>query len=191
MSVKILGGVARNYSLATPHTSDTRPTSVLLKRRLFDSIQDFTNKVFIDCCAGSGSVGFEALSRGAEKVYLIEKSKNAFRSITQNKNEIKRKFPNLGEVFAANQDMKKWFSSNKLLFTDSENEACLFFDPPYELTQLYEDFFQIIKELPFSGKVIVEACQQKTMSINSFEEKFGKADKVFKQGTSYFVIYDL
>jgi hypothetical protein len=42
-----------------------------------------------------------------------------------------------------------------------------------------------------SAKIIVEACEQKTMPLKKVQERFGEASKVFKQGTSYFAIYDI
>ena len=77
MSISILGGVAKGAKLATPSSHNTRPTSVLLKRRLFDSHQSFEGIEFYDICAGSGSMGIEAMSRGAEKVIFVESNQMA------------------------------------------------------------------------------------------------------------------
>jgi 16S rRNA G966 N2-methylase RsmD len=133
----------------------------------------------------------EALSRGAEEVFLIERSKLAYQSLKNNVQKLKLKFPELGEVDYQMEDFKKWMKkTNVLSRADEDQEVYIFFDPPYENTQLYHDFFKIINEVKFKGRVIIEACQQKTMSIEAFEENFGKIDKIFKQGTSYFAIYD-
>ena len=75
MTVKILGGVARGFPLALPRSDLTRPTSVLIKRKLFDWRQDLSGHTFIDLCAGSGAMGFEALSRSADKVVLVDSEK--------------------------------------------------------------------------------------------------------------------
>jgi len=191
MSIRILGGVARNFDLATPRVTTTRPTSVLLKRRLFDSIQNFQNIIFIDLCEGSGSIAYEALSRGAEKVYLVEKSKQAFTAMVANQKKIQQKYPELGEVHCFNEEIIKWLKKHLKTFTSNQKEeAFIFFDPPYDSAQLYEEFFNLIKDFEFRGKVVVEACQQKTMSLGDFENRFGKAQKIFRQGTSYFAIYD-
>ena len=189
MSIKILGGVARNFELATPKVSTTRPTSVLLKRRLFDSTQHFQDYIFIDLCAGSGSVGFEALSRGASKVILVENLITAFRCLTENKKKMNDKYPNLGEIQISNDDFKRWLSKNHNLLSNNPN-IFIFFDPPYEKIDLYEELFNSIREIPFKGRLVVEACKQKTMTIDEFTAKFGEIDKLFKQGTSYFAIYD-
>lgn len=189
MSIKILGGVARNFELATPKISSTRPTSALLKRRLFDSIQNFTGYDFIDLCAGSGSVGFEALSRGANSLTMVENSKIAFKCLSQNKAKITSKFPELGRVQISNDDFKKWAKKNSESLSLSSS-FFIFFDPPYEKVELYATLFEILQEVSYSGKLVIEACKQKTMTIDEFSAKFGEMDKVFKQGTSYFAMYD-
>jgi 16S rRNA (guanine966-N2)-methyltransferase len=81
MSIKILGGVAKGFTLVTPSESITRPTSVLLKRRLFDFYQNLNGHYFIDLCAGSGSIGIEAASRGAYPVLLVESNPKAYKVI--------------------------------------------------------------------------------------------------------------
>jgi 16S rRNA (guanine966-N2)-methyltransferase len=189
MSVKILGGVARGFSLATPNTSDTRPTSVMLKRKLFDSIQDFTSCVFVDLCAGSGSIGLEASSRGAEETILIENNPKTIQALKKNCKDIALKY-NLKNIKIHKKDYSSWLDSNIDILNSQEN-VYLFFDPPYELVSLYEKFFEQIKALKSETVVIVEACQQKTMKISTFQEKFGSPKKIFKQGTSYFAIFEI
>jgi 16S rRNA (guanine966-N2)-methyltransferase len=59
MALKILQGEAKGLSLVAP-SSGTRPTSVLLRRKVFDAHQDMSDSIFIDCCAGTGAMGLEA-----------------------------------------------------------------------------------------------------------------------------------
>ena len=191
MSLKILGGVARGFSLATPKSNNTRPTSVLLKRRLFDSIQDFTHHTFIDLCAGTGSMGLEALSRGASLVEFIESDKKAYQLILSNLKGMKQKYNGeYGTAKTYQLTFEKWFIKNDSIGS-TQNKIYLFFDPPYEKQSLYEKFFQLISERNMTNTVvIVEACQQKTMSLDEFSRKFGTPSKIVKQGTSFFAFYD-
>jgi 16S rRNA (guanine966-N2)-methyltransferase len=191
MSIKILGGAARGIELAVPSSTQTRPTSVMLKRRLFDSIQDFTGVTFVDLCAGTGSIGLEALSRGAYEVYLVDKSNNAFQLLKTNIAKFKN-HTELGSAFAIKSDVLKWL---KLFFTKesagrASDELMIFFDPPYEDIKLYKDIYQVLSDFNFRGRLVFEACQQKTMSLTQFEQEFSGPIKVFKQGTSFFAIYD-
>ncbi|MAX67897.1 MAG: RsmD family RNA methyltransferase [Bacteriovoracaceae bacterium] len=189
MSVNILGGVAKGFSLETPSSYLTRPTSVMLKRRLFDSIQDFSNQVFVDLCAGSGSIGFEALSRGADEVYLVENAKNAYFCLKKNKKNLYNKYPDLGETICTKSEMISWLKKNYSLV--AEKSPTIFVDPPYEKRELYEGIFNFFSNSSFPPKLILEACEQKTMKIDEFQKRFGEADKIFQQGTTYFIIYDL
>ena len=186
MALKILGGVAKGLELKTPSGEETRPTSIMLKRRLFDSKQDFSESCFIDLCAGSGQVGLEALSRGAYEVYLVEKSPRAFQICKNNINLFNR-FLNLGNATAIKADYLKWIEQFLKVTVDSD--LTIFFDPPYENIAAYEKLFAKLEELKFKGDLVVEACQQKTMKLEQFNIKFPHAIKTFKQGTSFFNIY--
>ncbi len=189
MSIKILGGVARGFSLLPPKSQKTRPTSVLLKRRLFDSIQDFTGSTFIDLCAGTGSMGLEALSRGATRVICVEENKACFQVLKQNAKAIQKYFENSQEskCEALCVKFQRWMERELESFKDLS--PFIFFDPPYEDIASYDAFFSGVHKLPYEKTVIVEACEQKTMRLPLFEEKYGKPSKVFKQGTSFFAIY--
>lgn len=187
--IKIFGGAFKGFALKAPPTSMTRPTSVLLRRKLFDSIQDMSCVIFVDLCAGTGAVGLEAASRNATEVYFVESQKACYRILVQNIMDIQKKFSCLTLLKSFQGDFYKWLTEHESLLS-SEKSIYLFFDPPYEKIFLYEKLFDWISEHAFQGKVIIEACQQKTMSISSFQEKFGPCSKVFKQGSSYFMIYD-
>lgn len=187
MSINIIGGVAKGFSLETPRSFKTRPTSVLLKRRLFDSKQDFSNCTFVDLCAGTGSIGIEALSRNAEEVILIENEPNAFKILKNNTKSIQKKYPDLKNCKIIKTDAIEWIKKNIDLY--NREQTFLFFDPPYEIHDLYDSFMKIIIESQFKGTVIIEACRQKTMTSDEFQKQYGNAKKMYKQGTSYFLVY--
>ena len=192
--IKIFGGVAKGFTLKTPSSSATRPTSVLLRRKLFDSLQSLEGFLFVDLCAGTGSVGLEAASRNAEKVIFVENSKQAFHTLKSNLSDVKKKYPLLKTEFESYQiDFKKWYTTifKEQLYGNRAEYTCLiFFDPPYEKKEAYENLMALVKESDFRGKLVIEACEQKTMKMKDFEKAFGKYQKLFKQGSRYFVIYD-
>lgn len=188
MSLRILGGEAQGLELAVPKTSSLRPTSVMLKRRLFDSIQHFQGIVFVDLCAGTGSIGLEASSRGADSLYLVEKNQNAIKFLKQNLNSYKKKVSSHGQINLVKADASKWLKENLALL--GGDELIIFYDPPYEDIKGYEQIYQIISEQKISCKLIMEGCTQKTMKLDDFTTQFPGASKSFKQGTSFFMIYD-
>lgn len=83
--MEIVAGTARGLILNSPaETDEVRPTSVRARRAFFDSIGDLTGKVFADIYAGSGAMGLEAASRGAEKVYFFERELSVLKIIEKN-----------------------------------------------------------------------------------------------------------
>jgi len=73
--MRIIGGMAKGRVLLFPAGSKERPTSDFLREALLNLLGSVSGKLFLDLFAGSGSVGLEAASRGAKKVYFIEKNK--------------------------------------------------------------------------------------------------------------------
>ena len=66
--LRVISGSARNLKLVTPEGLDTRPTTDRIKETLFNILQgEIPGSIVIDFFAGSGSIGIEALSRGAKK----------------------------------------------------------------------------------------------------------------------------
>ena len=86
-TVKIGAGMARGHPLKTPPGAGTRPTSDKVRAALFDSLQfdrPATGARVLDLFAGSGALGLEALSRGADFVALVEQAPKAFQSLQDN-----------------------------------------------------------------------------------------------------------
>lgn len=186
MSVKILGGVARGFPLALPRSDSTRPTSVLIKRKLFDWRQDLGGYTFIDLCAGSGAMGFEALSRGAEKVVLVDSDKYAFMTIKKNKEELVKKFRfEEAQVQLSSGDAKK-FVEREISYFDED--TILFFDPPYEDHALYTDVLATLKSKGFAGEVWVEADRLKGPAKDQITQVFHSIIKVVEQGDHFVVV---
>lgn len=157
MSLKILGGEARGFVLATPKTLDTRPTSVLIRRKIFDWRQHLEGHRFIDLCAGSGAMGFEALSRGADEVFLVESARLAIKSIQENKLRFQKSYTHLGDLNVNSMDALKWLSNYMSFELAQDENSILFMDPPYKEHALYVEILDLLKSKEFKGEVWVEA----------------------------------
>ena len=85
---RVIAGEAGGRRLAVPDGRDTRPTSDRAREGLFATIVSLTGSLdgarVLDLYAGSGAVGLEALSRGAEHVLLVESGSRAARVIRDN-----------------------------------------------------------------------------------------------------------
>ena len=74
--MRIIGGKYRGRKLKSPPDSGTRPTSDRLRETLFNVLAPrIAGARFLDLCAGTGAVGIEALSRGAEHVTFVDQSR--------------------------------------------------------------------------------------------------------------------
>lgn len=83
--MRVIAGTARSIPLKTIKGLATRPTQDRIKETLFNVIQSGVEGcVFVDLYSGSGAIGIEALSRGAKKVYFMERSEKACECIRQN-----------------------------------------------------------------------------------------------------------
>jgi 16S rRNA (guanine966-N2)-methyltransferase len=83
--VRVISGSARGVPLSAVPGSGTRPISDRVKEALFDTLQDrIAGARVLDLFAGTGSVGIEALSRGADQVVFVENAAKALQTIRAN-----------------------------------------------------------------------------------------------------------
>ncbi len=83
--MRIITGSAKGKKLVSLEGDATRPTSERIKEAVFSSIQfDIEGRRVLDLFAGSGQMGLEALSRGAERVTFIDLSREAMDIVKQN-----------------------------------------------------------------------------------------------------------
>jgi 16S rRNA (guanine966-N2)-methyltransferase len=82
--MRIIAGKYGGRVFRAPKGLQTRPTASRAREALFSILGDLENKVVVDCYAGSGALGLEALSRGARLVVFIEKSPLAIKAINEN-----------------------------------------------------------------------------------------------------------
>jgi len=88
-TVRIIGGLWRSRILEFPDVADLRPTPDRVRETLFNWLgQDLTGMAFLDLFAGSGALGFEALSRGAASVVMIEKNPAVLRALRDNAHKL-------------------------------------------------------------------------------------------------------
>jgi 16S rRNA (guanine(966)-N(2))-methyltransferase RsmD len=128
--MKIISGEFRGRNFYTPKT--TKVTQSLVRKAVFDFLsQDFKGMSFVDIFAGSGSMGLEALSRGASYAAFIERDPDSARVIKDNL----ALFPFVPlykggpgyEVLT-----KDAFAGIKRLFEGERRFDIAFIDPPYE-----------------------------------------------------------
>jgi 16S rRNA (guanine966-N2)-methyltransferase len=124
--MRVTGGKDRGRRLATFKGLDIRPTSDLVREAIFDLLgQDFSGVRALDLFAGTGSLGIEALSRGAARAVFIDESPKAIELIRKN-----LKLCGLEERgFILRMNLLRGWPRRHSLF--QERFALVFMDPPY------------------------------------------------------------
>ena len=173
--VRIITGTKKGKKLLTPEGEATRPTSERIKGAMFSSIQfDIENRRVLDLFAGSGQLGFEALSRGAESVTFVESDRDTM------------------EIIKRNAKALDFFDVCKFQVADYRNYIrkasgrdrfdLVFIDPPYSMECCLESVKRLADaELIIPGAIIV--LESGTETIDTASEELSDFEIV--KSTSY------
>src|SRR5437660_8414096 len=82
--MRIIAGTARGRALVGPRGDDIRPTSDRVRETIFNVLGQWIEGRVLDLYAGTGALGIEALSRGAERAVLVDSSREAQKLIEKN-----------------------------------------------------------------------------------------------------------
>lgn len=119
--MRIIGGAWRSRLISFAPRSNLRPTPDRVRETLFNWLgQDLTGKTCLDLFAGSGALGFEAASRGARRVVMVENDATTYRALAASRESLA----------AAAVELKR---SDALEFLRSDAGAydIVFLDPPF------------------------------------------------------------
>ncbi|MBR3249790.1 MAG: 16S rRNA (guanine(966)-N(2))-methyltransferase RsmD [Clostridia bacterium] len=178
--MRIISGTARGTKLYTLEGIQTRPTLDRVKESIFNIIQnEIRNSIFLDLFSGSGAVALEAASRGAQKVIMCDKSKDAIKII--NKNIEKTHLEEKVKVYNIDfKDCLKRVANEKIDF--------IYLDPPYK-TDFIQQAIKLAEELNIikdDTKIIVETDNSKIIdeitNLNNYridKRKYGRVTVIF------------
>jgi 16S rRNA (guanine966-N2)-methyltransferase len=125
ISMRIIAGEFRGRVIKSPTDSRTRPTSDRLRETLFNVLAPrIEGARFLDLCSGTGAIGMEALSRGADHVTFVDRSRKACALIEENLD--------LLEIPESSTEVLALPAEN---FVGREHEGgwdIVFYDPPYD-----------------------------------------------------------
>lgn len=150
--MRVIAGKARRLPLKTVPGKETRPTTDRIKETLFNILQpELADCRFLDLFSGSGGIGIEALSRGAELSVFVEKNPNACKCIRENLSFTK--LAEHGKLL--NMDVLQALRS----LEGEEAFDCIFMDPPYnhELEKQVLDYLRGSSLADESTLIIIEA----------------------------------
>ena len=157
--MRVITGKARGTVLKTPEGLTTRPTADRVKEALFSVIQfDIPGAKILDLFGGTGQLGIEALSRGAQSAVFVDEQESACRLIKEN---LKRaRFENLSHVIRADYSV--------YLKSCTEKFDIIFLDPPYAEVFL-ENSLKMITEIDIlqsGGIIVTERPAEKDLLLN-------------------------
>lgn len=155
--MRVITGEARGRRLITLEGEDVRPTTSKIKEAIFSMIQfDIQGRVFLDLFAGSGQMGIEALSRGAESAVFVDSSRKAVEIIRKNLN-------NTG-----------LYSKGRVVHTDSlsylnmaaDKFDIAYLDPPYGTGLLQEALPIVAEKVKKTGIILAENSENEEILQN-------------------------
>jgi 16S rRNA (guanine966-N2)-methyltransferase len=122
--MRVIAGTAKGRRLKTPVTG-TRPMTDRIKESIFNALGEPTGLSVLDLYAGSGSLGLEAISRGASKVTFVENSRDAIVKLEEN----------IAATGFESESEVLWADVTHTLGNHAEDRVDLIFlDPPYSMS---------------------------------------------------------
>ena len=185
--MRIIAGKYRGRKLKSPPSLETRPTSDRLRETLFNILAPrIEGARFLDLCAGSGAVGIEALSRGAQHITFVDRSQKMRAVIEANLESLEVDQSEIEIVTADAADLLRRVAKKK-----GEAFDIIFFDPPY-LTD-YHRVMDYVGEhleqlLSKHGVVIVEHHKKTQLPV---EFSALRRYRALKQGDSILSFYEV
>jgi 16S rRNA (guanine(966)-N(2))-methyltransferase RsmD len=178
---KIIAGKFKGKTLSLPSKTTTRSSKAIVLESFFNTIQfDIIDANFVEVFSGSGSIGLEALSRGAKRIYFMERDRDAIKVLKQN---IALTDPNMCEVYSGDSFLN--IKSIVETLNSKSEDAYFYIDPPFSIREGMEDIYdktiQLIANLPKEcvKMIIVEHMSglEIPKNINMYElqksKKFG------------------
>lgn len=158
--MRVVAGKYRGKNLASPKDDSVRPTTTRIKETLFNMLQGYVpDAVVLDLFAGSGALGIECISRGAQHVTFVDRSKDSIALVKQNLKGIEGNFSVQLADFASY--LKNAQASGKKF-------DVIFLDPPYA-SGLGEIAIDIIADgnlLADDGVIVFEHGAEKEFSLD-------------------------
>lgn len=165
--MRVISGKHKSKPIETVAGQNTRPTMDKVKEGIFNSLYNFEGEIegeILDLFAGSGSLGIEALSRGASSAIFVDQNSHAIKIIHRNLKRLD--LSSQAEVYKNNADRAlKALNKREIQFD------IIFLDPPYDkgiidnvLKRIAE--FDLLKE---NGTIVCEFSHQEQIDFASFE----------------------
>jgi 16S rRNA (guanine(966)-N(2))-methyltransferase RsmD len=166
--VRIIGGKWRSRVITFPDEKYLRPTPDRVRETVFNWLgQDLTGKHCLDLFAGSGAVGFEAASRGAERVVMVELSRSIMHQLDATRQKL-----DATQVELVQMDALAFIAS------DVRQYDVIFLDPPFQFNLLPELLMRLPSHMTGDGLVYIENDHKFDLDEQWLVWRSGRAGKV-------------
>ena len=175
--MRIIAGEAKGREITAPKGMHTRPTLAKVKEAMFGMVQfDIPGAVVLDLFSGSGSLGMEAISRGAQKAVFCDSDRQAYAIINAN---IKK----LGFESRASVTFGDSLLLLKRLAMEGKRFDIVFLDPPYE-TDLESRAVRLLDEYGLLNEGAIVMCEHSASNPPVFTAAYS-VKKERKYGDCY------
>lgn len=187
-TTKVIAGAYKGKVLELPSLDVTRSSKSVLKESVFNVLQfDIIDKIFIESFAGSGSIGLEAISRGAKRAYFIELDKNSYSILVKNCKliDIEKCQTIQGNAFVQTPLILDFMKNSK-------DEIILYVDPPFDyregMDDIYEKSFHMIENIEVDNIFMIIIEHVSNLEVPKVLGKFSldKTRKFGKSSLSYY-----
>jgi len=176
MFTRVNSGSLKGKKIELPDKETTRSTKSLVKKSLFDTISyNLIDKPFVEVFGGSGSIGIEAVSKGASISYFIECDRASYKILENNCKSI---IPNSSKIYFGDS-----FVILKDIIKELKSKTIFYFDPPFAIRDgfdnVYKESIELIKYIPkeLIELIIVEHHTKESIEIQTLNllksKKFG------------------
>ncbi len=160
--MRILAGIYKGRSIKTSVKSNYRPTKSVVRKSIFDTLGILSGCTILDLYAGTGILGFEALSRGARQVTFVDNNPYIVKQLNQNANL----FDHSGIIIEKIEA--------ELFLRNSTNFDIIICDPPYGKTDLNSLVEICISKLEDTGQLVLESAVNDQIPKSDKEKIFGQ-----------------
>ncbi len=169
-SLRIVGGKFRSRRLRVPARPGLRPTPDRVRETLFNWLgQDLTGLACLDLFAGSGALGFEAASRGAARVVLVERDRVAAAELERNRSAL-----GASQIEIVRGDAAAYLARGE------ERFDVVFLDPPFRQNVLPALLARLATRLRPEARIYIES--ESPIEADGWQElKRGRAGQVSYQ----------
>ncbi|WP_018077053.1 16S rRNA (guanine(966)-N(2))-methyltransferase RsmD [Thiobacillus denitrificans] len=165
--VRIIGGQYRRRLLDFPDSTGLRPTPDRVRETLFNWLgQDLPGWICLDLFAGSGALGFEAVSRGAERVVMIERDSRAIGALEKNRATL-----GASQVDILRADALAWLANSRETFD------LIFVDPPFDSGLAGAALAELARHLKPGGQAYIEQADPVVAPPGLIVHRSGRAGR--------------